>query len=62
MKVIAVENSPENFLFTDRTYTLLSVREGRATIKDDLTNLTIVVKLERVLLTEGDATDGPALA
>lgn len=62
MKVRAVENSPENFLFTDRTYTLLSAKDGRVTIKDDLTNLTTVVKLERVLLTEGDATDGPALA
>lgn len=62
MKVRAVKDSPENFLFTDRTYTLLSVRDGRATIKDDLTNLTTVVKLERVLLTEGDATDGPTLA
>lgn len=62
MKVRAAKSSPENFLFTDRTYTLLSVSDGRATIKDDLTNLTSTVKLERLLLTEGDATDGPALA
>lgn len=62
MKVKALENSPENFLFTDRTYTLINVKGGRATIKDDLTNLTTVVKVERILLTEGNATDGPALA
>lgn len=62
MKVKALENSPENFLFTDRTYTLMNVKDGRATIKDDLTNLTTVVKLERILLAEGNATDGPALA
>lgn len=62
MKVIAVENSPENFLFTDRTYTLINVKYGRATIKDDLTGMTTLVKVERVMLTEGDATDGPALA
>lgn len=62
MKVRAAENSPENFLFTDRTYTLINVKYGRATIKDDLTGMTTVVKAERVLLTEGDATDGPALA
>lgn len=62
MKVKALQNSPENFLFTDRTYTLINVKYGRATIKDDLTGMTTVVKVERVLLTEGDATDGPALA
>lgn len=62
MKVKALENSPENFLFTDITYTLINVKDGRATIKDDLTNLTTVVKVERILLTEGNATDGPALA
>lgn len=62
MKVRAIENSPENFLFTDRTYTLINVKDGRATIKDDLTNLTTVVKVGHILLTEGNATDGPALA
>ena len=62
MKVRAVKSSPENFLFTDRTYTLINVKYGRATIKDDLTGMTTVVKVERVLFTEGDATDGPALA
>lgn len=59
MKVKALENSSENFLFTD---TLINVKDGRATIKDDLTNLTTVVKVERILLTEGNATDGPAMA
>lgn len=62
MKVRAIENSPENFLFTDRTYTLINVKDGRATIKDDLTNLTMVVKVGRILLIEGNSTDGPALA
>lgn len=62
MKVRAIENSPENFLFTDRTYTLINVKDGCATIKDDLTNLTTAVKAGRILLAEGNATDGPALA
>lgn len=62
MKVRAIENSPENFLFTDRTYTLINVKDGRATIKDDLINLTTVVKVVRILLIEGNSTDGPALA
>lgn len=35
MKVIAVENSPENFLFTDRTYTVLLRSGGRLTLRDD---------------------------
>ncbi|WPJ52037.1 hypothetical protein RCIP0044_00020 [Klebsiella phage RCIP0044] len=62
MKVRAIENSPENFLFTDRTYTLINVKDGRATIKDDLTNLTTAVKVGRILLIEGNSTGGPALA
>lgn len=62
MKVKALQNSPENFLFTDRTYTIINVKYGRATIKDDLTGMTTVVNVERILLTEGNATDGPALA
>lgn len=49
MKVIAVENSPENFLFTDRTYTVLLSSGGRLTLRDDKTGMTIVVKEERVV-------------
>lgn len=49
MKVIAVENSPENFLFTDRTYTALLSSGGRLTLRDDKTGMTTVVKEERVV-------------
>lgn len=49
MKVIAVENSPENFLFTDRTYTVLLSSDGRLTLRDDKTGMTTVVKEERVV-------------
>ena len=49
MKVIAVENSPENFLFTDRTYTVLLSSGGRPTLRDDKTGMTTVVKEERVV-------------
>lgn len=48
MKVIAVENSPENFLFTDRTYTVL-LSGGRLTLRDDKTGMATVVKEERVV-------------
>lgn len=50
MKVIAVENSPENFLFTDRTYTVLLSSGSRLTLRDDKTGMTTVVKEERVVL------------
>lgn len=49
MKVIAVENSPENFLFIDRTYTVLLSSGGRLTLRDDKTGRTTVVKEERVV-------------
>ena len=49
MKVIAVENSPENFLFTDRTYTVLLSSGGRLALRDDKTGMTTVVKEERVV-------------
>lgn len=49
MKVIAVENSPENFLFTDRTYTVLLSSGDRLTLRDDKTGMTTVVKEERVV-------------
>lgn len=49
MKVMAVENSPENFLFTDRTYTVLLSSGGRLTLRDDITGMTTVVKEERVV-------------
>lgn len=62
MKAKALENSPENFLFTDRTYTLIGVSDGRATLKDDLTSMTTVVKVERISLIGGDATDGATVA
>lgn len=49
MKVIAAENSPENFLFTDRTYTVLLSSGGRLTLRDDKTGMTAVVQEERVV-------------
>lgn len=49
MKVKALENSPENFLFTDRAYTVLLSRDGRLTLRDDKTGVTTVVKEGRVV-------------
>lgn len=54
MKVKAIEDSPENFLFTDRTYTVLLSRDGRLTLRDDKTSLTTVVKEVRVVAVKSE--------
>ena len=51
LKVIAIENSPENFLIADgRQYTVLFSRDDRLTLRCPLTNMTTVVKRSRVLV------------
>lgn len=54
LKVIALEDSPENFLVKGRVYTVLTHKNpDTVTLRDPVSNMTTVVKRTRVEVVSG---------